>query len=543
MRNIFKFSLIALILLVASSVDAQKQVAKSVFKITTYKADGTEIAQTEGFFTSANEAVATWKPFVSATKAVAVDAKGKRYDVTALLGASEIYNMCKFRVYGNGTPVKTAVTAVAANATAYIVDADGKTTPVKVESADKFMDKYNYYLIDKQDDALEGCPVVDKQGNVIGIYGSGSSPSATDVRMTETFKLTGLSINDPVMRTSGIRVALPADENDALLMMILSANQGDSLRHDAYVNDFLMQFPQSAEGYLQKATAYVAGNNFDAADEVLAEGVKKAAKKDEAHYNYAKVVYEKEVYNKTPYEKWSLQKAYDEAALANQEKPQAVYQHLQAQIQYAMKDYAKAYDAFLALTKDTAFVNGELYYEAAQCLVQQNKDTAEVMAMLDKAVNCRPVSPATAPYYLARGRYLESLGKYRRAILDYNRYDSLMAGRAGDDFYYMRYACELEAHLYQQALNDIAHAIVINRNEPSYYAEMAQLQVSVRYYDDALKTTALGLQLFPDYADLYLVKGLAQVLSGKKAEGLQTFAEAKQHGAGEKADQLIEKYK
>ena len=107
----------------------------------------------------------------------------------------------------------------------------------------------------------------------------------------------------------------------------------------------------------------------------------------------------------------------------------------------------------------------------------------------------------------------------------------------------MRYACELKLRHYQQALNDIAHAIVLNRNVPGYYAEMAQLQLQVKLYDKAIQTADLGLKSFPDSGDLYLIKGLSLIFSGDKQQGLSLLEEAKSHGVAEKADELIKKYK
>jgi tetratricopeptide (TPR) repeat protein len=106
----------------------------------------------------------------------------------------------------------------------------------------------------------------------------------------------------------------------------------------------------------------------------------------------------------------------------------------------------------------------------------------------------------------------------------------------------MRYACELKLKQYQQALNDIAHAIVLNRNVAGYYAEMAQLQMQVKMYDKGIQTADLGLKVFPDYGDLYLLKGLCYIFSGDKKQGLSILEEAKSHGAAEKADALIKKY-
>ena len=78
-----------------------KKVAQSVFALTTFNDDGSIHSTTHGVFCGNNgEAIAMWHPFVGARRAVIIDAKGKQYDVDAMLGASELYDICQFRVKG-----------------------------------------------------------------------------------------------------------------------------------------------------------------------------------------------------------------------------------------------------------------------------------------------------------------------------------------------------------------------------------------------------------------------------------------------------------
>ena len=143
---------------------------------------------------------------------------------------------------------------------------------------------------------------------------------------------------------------------------------------------------------------------------------------------------------------------------------------------------------------------------------------------------------------MARGTALHGAQQYKKAMADYNRYDTLMLGRASHDFYYTRALCEVQLRQFQQALNDFAHAIVLNREEPIYYAELAQLQLRVNQKEDAVVTADMGLRVAPNYPDLYLIKGLALVNDNKKAEGLAALNKAKELG-DTRADDLIKKYK
>ena len=91
---------------------AVKKAAQGVLSLNTFRADGSLISTSYGMFVSdSGEAVAQWTPFEGAAKAVAVDAQGRRYEVEELIGADDLYNVCKFRVSGKTpfTPVEQAL--------------------------------------------------------------------------------------------------------------------------------------------------------------------------------------------------------------------------------------------------------------------------------------------------------------------------------------------------------------------------------------------------------------------------------------------------
>ncbi len=100
-------------------------------------------------------------------------------------------------------------------------------------------------------------------------------------------------------------------------------------------------------------------------------------------------------------------------------------------------------------------------------------------------------------------------GELREALRDYNAYDSLMQYRANDTFYYTRAHCELQLRQYQQAMNDLAHAAVLNPAELTYLAELAALQLRVKQYAEAVQTCEIALARSNDYPDLFIVYALA----------------------------------
>lgn len=77
--------------------------------------------------------------------------------------------------------------------------------------------------------------------------------------------------------------------------------------------------------------------------------------------------------------------------------------------------------------------------------------------------------------------------------------------------------------------------------EPTYYAEKASLELRVNMMDDAIKTATKCIELAPEYADGYLILGLAQINKGDKANGMSNLEKAKELGHVQ-AQAMIEKY-
>ena len=527
-----------------------KKAAASVFSLTTFDKNGDIVGSTRGVFVGKNgEAMAMWKPFMGADHAVAIDAKGNKHEVDVMMGISEMYDVCLFRIKGTAPASLELTNDNTPATTVYTVDYDlkkptvKKLTPVRTE---KFMEVNNYYVFKDEDVSGNdlGCPVVNEQGVLLGIMqrpANGGQAFATDARIVKSFSVNGLSLNDRNFRATGIRTALPADQQQASLTLMMAQQQGDTARLEQYIGDFIAAFPDATEGYTALAEMHIGQGKLAEADETLQKEVKRAAQKDEAYFDYARLVYQSTVFKvDTTFAAWNLQKALDLSEQASKVNPLPIYKHQQAQIIYAQGDYQKALTMFTELQTTDMGKNGEVFYEAAQCKTKLHAPQAEVLQLLDSAVAVQD-GVISAPYVLARGRMYDVAGEYRKAYMDYLKYDTLMRMNASADFYYLRYQCGVKIRQYQTALNDIAHAIVLNRNEPTYYAEMASLQLRVNQLDDAIKTCEIAMSLAPEYADLYIIKGVAACESDRKDEGLVALTKAKELG-DERAEKLIEKY-
>ena len=545
---------ISLVFGVSTSLFAQpaavKKAADAAFTLTTFKADGSILATSNGVCISTDGiAVSPWKPFIGADKAVIVDSKGQKHDVECLLGANEIYDIAKFQVSGK-TAAAPLATTVSAGDEVWLTPIlkSGNAEKANVTSVEKFMDKYNYAILSSSaTDKMNGVPVFDKKGQVIGLYNkSGDSQSSTDANYAKDFVLKGLSQNDVTLRQSDIRIGLPNTLEEAVVALMLSSEKPANI-HEAIVNEFITKFPQSNDGYYALANIQIAKGEVANADKTMQTAIGKVTAKDEAHYNFARLIYRNafipEFEEKAKAIGWTLDKALDEVQKAQSTKANDAYRHLQAQITYAKGDYAKAYTDFEALTK-TKFNNPELYLEMAQSRQHLGGTDQEILDLLNKSIELcdTPYVSTSAPYFYTRGQQLEKMGEYRKAVQDYYTYEYFNQGRLGAAFYYMREQCEVKGRMWQQALQDILVASRLDPKEALYPTEAGSLLLRLNKLDAAMSAAQQAIQLDDAQPDAYLILGIAQCESKQKESGIKNIQKAKELG-NTQADTFLQKYK
>lgn len=538
--------IIMTLVLCASSLMAQpgpvQKVSKSVFTLTTFNKDGGIIASTQGvFIDNKGTAISTFKPFVGATKASIVDASGKSMNVDAILGADELYDVAKFRIIGATTAAPIASKASVAGEKVWLVPYSIKKSPFQQEdisSVENFMTTYSYYIFSSSvPENAVGCPFVNKNGQVIGLMHTNGQTTAIDANYAKQLKVTGLSTLDAALRETGIRTALPDTEQDAITMMTLKKGQILVDVYNEYTQEFINKFPTSAFGYKEKALYLVDQEKYDEAAKLMEEGIKKSTAKDEAHSNYADLIYQKIAYKgDSTYTAWTLDKAIDEAQKAYAAKPQPVYKHQEAQINFLKGNYQKACDMFLDLTKSN-LNGGELYFEAAQAKTHLKAPAQEIEVLLDSAISVGARTGMAGNYYLARANFLNEQGQYRRAIQDYNMYDSI-ARPVDASFFYTRYQCETKLRMWQPALLDIARACYLAPKQPTFFAEWASLDLRVKRYDEGISAATHCTELAPEYADGFLLLGLLQKEKGLKDEAIKNLKKAQELGDTRAAEYL-----
>lgn len=529
-----------------------KKATKSVFTLKTFDANGSLIGSSNGFFVGDNgEAMSSFSPFKGASRAVVIDAAGKEYPVSVIMGANDMYDVAKFRVAAQKTqPLTVSAGIQAVGSTTWILPFR-ETKTLKsgpVRKAETFLNNYAYYTIAIQAGENEvSCPLLNEAGEVIGLIQqpaqlNDSLSYAVSACFIDSLKITGMSINDPTLQLTQIKKDVPDDLQNAILMLYMAGSSTDSATYAGLIHDVIQKYPDAPDGYIYRAQFAAGSSDFKAADQDIQQAIKVAKEKDDAHFNYARMIYNKEIYqSNVPYESWSLDKALSEIREAQSINPQPIYQQMEANILFAQKNYNEAYELFLQLTM-SQMTSAEIWYSAARCK-QMQKDTTAYLALLDSTMNTfsKPYLKEAAPYLWSRANAKLDAKKYRDAVNDLNEYEQLMQAQVNDKFYYIRHQAEVEGRLYQQALNDITKAIQMNPKEAFYYSEKASLQIRVGQYQEALQTADECIAADPETSNGYLFKGLAQCLLGNKNEGTQNLQKAKELGDPQ-ADRLIEKY-
>ena len=547
---------IASALMLAITVAAQpswvKKATKSVFTLKTFAADGALLGSANGFYVGkGGEAVSCFAPFKGAQRAVVIDAAGKEYEVACILGANETYDVAKFRVsVGKTQPLTLAKSQLQEGASVLLLPyAQTKRVPEgAIRKSETFNVNYAYYTVALQmPENTVGAPLLNESGEVVGLMQQPASLAdtlnyAVSALFADSLKTTGLSINDRVLRSTGIKKALPDDLGQAQLSLFVGSSALDSLAYTQLIDDFIQQFPNHPDGYTYRAQQYVNGSRFADADRDMQKALKVAEKPEEVHYTYSRLILQKMIYMpEDSYEAWTFDRSYDEAGEAYRINPLPTYRQQQAVVRYAQERYDEAGAIYEELFS-SSLRSPELFYAASACK-EQLKDSVGQLALLDSCVAqfSRPYLKEAAPYLLHRSQLLMDMNRYRDAVSDMNDYETLMKTQVNSNFYYMRFQAELKGRLFQQALDDINEAIRMAPQSDLYYAEKASLQVRVGLLDDAIETATTCIQLAPEHSDGYLFLGLAQCLKGKKDEGIKNLKKAGELGDPQ-AEELIEKY-
>lgn len=527
--------------LVAQNPKWFKKAAKAQISIVTMNEKGDMLQSGSGFFIGKDgTALADYQLFKQASKAKVVSGEGKEYEVEAIIGASSLYDLVKFRVKTDkDTPALTISDRMGVkHEHVYVLPYPTKENKMCVNDTlhdiQKFNEKYGYYTLGRPlDEKYLNSPVMDEEGEVLGMIQRKADASATtsyavSVAYGNTLCTDGMSSADNDLNAIHIRKALPADEADIRTFLFMTASRSDSATYSQYLNDYILQFPKSSEAYTQRADFYMAHGNYAAAEEDMKSALEVTEKKDETYYAFSKLLYE---LNLKPgyqvYKDWNLNHSLTLAEEAYKANPLPLYILQEGNTLYALKEYEKACEKYLSL-RETNMRSAQIFLYAAQCKRMAKTDTLQILALQDSAVACfkKPYPKDAAPSLLERSNTLLELGRYREAIADLNEYEHLMSNELTAYFYYRREQAEMQCRMFQQAVDDIDRAIRMEPKEPLYHAERAVVYYRLGEFEEALKSAQKSTELNPKFGDAYRLAGICQLRLNQREKGLSNLKKA-----------------
>ncbi len=514
-----------------------KKARKAQLNIITYDASGQLLHSTNGFIINAEGTILSdYTSFKGASRAVAVDEKGKEYPIQTVAGASSLYDVIKLRA---DIPKAEPLALAAVNGLKgqsvfvlpYLSSKSGLPTATTIEDAKAFKEQYMYYTLPvRLTEKSTSCPLVNEEGEVLGIVQmaakAGEAKSyAISAAYINDLKVTALMANAKDYRDVLIRKELPDEASQATSFIYLTGNR-DTALYLAYVADYIRRFPTETNGYTMQAEMQTSQGLYDEARATWEAGSKAGAVQSELDYSESRAMLAAVQTGKQVPETWTLERALELAQHAEASDPQPIYIALQGHILYAQKQYAEACEKFLAVNQ-TSLRSAEHFLYAAQCQ-QLLSDTTATLALQDSAVACfqKPYTPDAAPALLIRATTLRSIGRYRDAIKDLNEYERLKSTSLNANFYYQRYQTEMQCRMFQQALSDIEHATLLEPQEPLYFTELAGTHIRFNQLDEAEYAARKAIALDDTFADAHRILAIALREQKKETEARAEFQRA-----------------
>lgn len=566
MKKIFILPFLLFFLLQGSMAQTPKWVEKAkraVFSVVTYDKNDKMLNTGNGFFVSEDGlALSDYSLFKGAERAEVITADGKKMPVRSILGADDMYDVIKFRVGITEKKVPALVVATTAPA----VGADVWMLPYstqksiacesgKVKEVSKIAGEYHYYTLGMQmKDKMVSCPVMNVEGQVFGISQKSSGADtvntcyAAGAAFAMSQKINALSLGDATLKSIGIRKGLPDEEDQALVYLFMASSQLSADDYGLLLDDFIRQYPTNPEGYLRRATFYIAKSQddqswLDKAAGELNQALKVSQKKDDVYYNIAKLMHAYQLSKpEKPYKDWTYDNALKNVREAIAIDPLPIYTQLEGDILFAKQDYAGALAAYEKVNASN-LASPASFFSAAKTKELMQADPKEIVALMDSCIaRCpKPLTADFAPYVLERAQMNMNANQARNALLDYDAYFKAVNGQVNDVFYYYREQAALKGRQYQRALDDIAKAVELNPTDLTYQAEQAVVNLRVGRYDEAIQILNTLLKADPKYAEAYRLLGLCQIQLKKTDEACGNFKKAKELG-DQNVDDLITKY-
>lgn len=500
-----------------------KKAQKATCTIMTYDSEGTLLHTSQGFFVGEEgDVITSYDSFLHATTAMTVDAAGISRPIQMVVGANELYNVLRATVETDKKLRSLSVDSIAIDEGTHLYLSPVPTakketgTWLTVSKVEKMNEQYSYYTLTGPAMLadLAGRPLLTEDGQVVAVM----QPSvegdsifyALDTRYVTKLEIKALTLNEPSYRNLDFVKALPKELDQAQVYLFMAESQEDKDKYAKTVEMFIHQFPDTPDGYLQRAALRIAQggeDNYALAEADHAKAMELAENKDDIHYQIgrqiASAVKEDSTFH---YKNWSLDYAAQKMSEAIQINPLPAYYQMLGDIRFTQGNCPAALEAYLAIChlKEATADN---YYNAAITCEQMADSIDHAVALMDTAVLMasgvnkeEEIHYQSAPYVYERALMKARNGKNRSAVNDLNLFEKLNGTSMNDQFYYMREQVEAASRMFQQALDDIDMAISI-KALPIYVLEKASLNIRVGRNDEAIPLLEALVAAYPEDPD------------------------------------------
>lgn len=526
-----------------------KDATNAVVTITTTDATNRVLGTSIGFAVSmtndngvkTTQILSSYKYFKHAVKGDVTLADNNKTIVHRITGANELYDVVRFTMQAT-TPYQLNIAASKLNKgnKAYIVTANkAQIKEVNILEASEFSGLAYYTLSVAPDTTLIGCPLVNEQGEVVGVVqrsakGTDANAFAIGIEFNEALGINTMSAADVSLNNISIPKQLPADQNFARsYLYLLPNNTEDTLSYLGSLTDFIEAYPSSPVGYTERAKYFISTNQYAKAEADYDAALQNVTDKADVHYNRSVAIYNlNRLKSYNQYKDWDLGYSLSEINNAYAIDAAPRYLEQRGRILYAMKRYTEAYDTYNQVNQTKNRSSENLYYQA-RSLEMAGGDSMQVLALLDSAIVrfIRPLRPDAAPYLLYRAERLARSGQYNKAYIDYMDYEEVVGKKnLPDGFFFVKEQTAYKAKFFPQALADIEQAIAINAKEYIYFIEKSLIEIHLQQYEDASYSAGLAIKLNDKLPDAYKLQGIALAELGKTVEARKSLQRAAELG-------------
>ena len=117
---------------------------------------------------------------------------------------------------------------------------------------------------------MVSCPVMTEEGQVFALAQKSSGADtaticyAVDADFAMDQNVSAFSFSDMTLKNIGIKKALPDTEEQALVFLFMASSQVAPEKYAELLDDFIAEYPNSADGYVRRATNRIYRSKDDA---------------------------------------------------------------------------------------------------------------------------------------------------------------------------------------------------------------------------------------------------------------------------------------